>query len=45
VALGRSGTLVVGPGNVDELLFFANDVSFAYCNNSGHVIVKILRQA
>jgi len=43
VPIGRFGALAAN--REGELFFFANDVSLAYGNNSGHVMVEVVREA
>lgn len=42
--IGMKGLVTLGGGQEGELLLFANDVIFAYGNNSGHITVEVRRQ-
>jgi hypothetical protein len=42
--VGMAGRVTLGDGHEGELLFFANDVSLAYFNNSGQIHVDVLRE-
>jgi len=43
-AVGMIGRVTLDGGEEGELLFFANDVIFAYYNNSGSVKVEVQRE-
>jgi hypothetical protein len=42
--IGMVGRIRLDWGQEGELLFFANDVIFAYCNNSGQIAVDVRRE-
>lgn len=42
--VGMAARINLKDGHEGELLFFANDVSFAYFNNSGQIHVNVLRE-